>query len=447
MENYFRINRLGLSNFHQFERYSIDLDDRMTVLVGDNGSGKSSLLAALSVALGTFFKSFARAREYQLASDDARQVCYENYGHVLEVQRQYPVSVTASAIASPGLGLNAYGEISWTRSVKSADGRMDRADARPMHELSQTCARRVEEGDPSLILPIISSYGTGRLWAKKPREFEKKTQFSRQDGYKAALDAEMYEDQMSSWFFTMEILESQRVRGLGGEESTPLYSAVRRAMEICFQRITSSPSVSILYDLTLEDLAVHYVDKNEQRQRMAMRMLSDGYRTTLSMIADIAYRMAVLNPMLGERVLETPGVVLIDEVDLHLHPLWQARILDDLLDIFPNVQFVVTTHAPIVIASARKENIRVLRRGADRPVKLDDEVYGSDVSRILETVMGAHDRPETIKGQFREFYQHLSERKYAKAREVLADIERKIGSSDTGVQEAKTVLFLEEATA
>ena len=115
---------------------------------------------------------------------------------------------------------------------------------------------------------------------------------------------------------------------------------------------------------------------------MAVNDLSDGYRSTLSMIADIAYRMAILNPQLFDDVLtQTPGVVLIDEVDLHLHPLWQQRILKDLMNIFPNVQFIVTTHAPAVIGSVKKENLLVLtdNRTAFMPVC---EVYGSDANSI-----------------------------------------------------------------
>ena len=90
--------------------------------------------------------------------------------------------------------------------------------------------------------------------------------------------------------------------------------------------------------------------------RMPVSQLSDGYKCTISLIADIAYRMAILNPQLLNKVLvETEGIILIDEVDLHLHPKWQKRILKDLMDIFPKVQFIVSTHAPEVINSVKKD--------------------------------------------------------------------------------------------
>ena len=100
-------------------------------------------------------------------------------------------------------------------------------------------------------------------------------------------------------------------------------------------------------------------------KKFAMDEMSDGYKNTLSMIGDIAYRMAVLNPILGEQVLEkTPGIVLIDEIDLHLHPQWQQTILSDLHAIFPKVQFIVSSHAPAVINSVLREQIRILDYGA-----------------------------------------------------------------------------------
>ncbi len=107
--------------------------------------------------------------------------------------------------------------------------------------------------------------------------------------------------------------------------------------------------------------------------------MSDGYRGTLSLLS-IAYRMAMLNPALCDRVLETPGVVMIDEIDLHLHPRWQARILEDLVRIFPNVQFIVTTHSPVVVASVPRGNIRVFDgEAASVPVT---ETRGRDAGSI-----------------------------------------------------------------
>lgn len=83
---------------------------------------------------------------------------------------------------------------------------------------------------------------------------------------------------------------------------------------------------------------------------------------------------------------------MIDEIDLHLHPRWQARILEDLVRIFPNVQFIVTTHSPVVVASVPRGNIRIL--GEDTATVPAMETLGRDAGDILNTVLGAFCRPE-----------------------------------------------------
>ena len=170
--------------------------------------------------------------------------------------------------------------------------------------------------------------------------------------------------------------------------------------------------------------------------------MSDGYRGTLSLFADIAYRMAMLNPALGDRVLETPGVVMIDEIDLHLHPRWQARILEDLVRIFPNVQFIVTTHSPVVVASVPRGNIRVLDGEAVSVPAT--ETRGRDAGDILNTVLDASSRPEEAVQLFDAFNRAVDEERHADARVELEKLEAFVGADDPDVVAARTTLELEE---
>ena len=379
-----------------------------------------------------------------------------DYGETIDLQEQYPVEVTARGLVAPtdsGEVPAGVGQGAWTRRLTTSKGKTTYGDAGFMVNWSEEIAQRVQRGDTDFVLPVVSYYGTGRLWAKKRRKSERKQRFSRLDGYRDALDAETNEDQMLSWFFKMAVQDAQRAQGLSPDGRSALYAAVRRAVAQCFARITKKDHVEVSYNFDTDDIEVTYLDGEGGVRRMPMGLLSDGYRTTLSMIADIAYRMALLNPMLGERVLETPGVVLIDEVDLHLHPLWQAQILGDLRSIFPNVQFIVTTHAPIVVSSVRSEHVRVLSGGeggmsesAELP---PDQTYGSDVGRTLESVMGAPERPEEIQRRFDEFYDKLDQLSrmerpdFAVAEKKLDDLEREIGPNDTDLVAARTALELE----
>lgn len=136
----------------------------------------------------------------------------------------------------------------------------------------------------------------------------------------------------------------------------------------------------ITYDVESDEIRATLADGRE----LPFRLLSDGVRNMLGMVADIAYRMAILNPHLGSEVTQrTEGVVLIDEIDLHLHPKWQRHIVEDLKRTFPKVQFVVTTHSPFIIQSLQPGELRLLET-EDNDEEIEWESY---VDRSLEDVV------------------------------------------------------------
>ena len=219
-------------------------------------------------------------------------------------------------------------------------------------------------------------------------------------------------------------------------------SAGQSSIIQCFQSSTGFNDVDVQFNLDTHELDILYRDGNSDRERYPMKELSDGYKNTLSMVADIAYRMAVLNPWLLDDVLkETTGIVLIDEIDLHLHPQWQQRIIGDLRTIFPKVQFIVSTHAPLVINSVKKENLLILTD--QQAVEPQNEVFGRDANAILSSVMGASERPSEIKQMFQSVYDAIDEQRYDDAALTLQQIEDKIGSADPELTSAQVSLELE----
>ena len=435
-----RLDDLELTNFHQFEHYSVNFDENLTVLVGNNGSGKSSILSAASVAAGTFLYGLGESGKKGLSRRDARVASYDMGGSV-DRQEQYPVIVSAR-------GLIGDGELrDWSRSLNSENGRATILGARNVVNFSHEIFNKIRDGNNEIILPIIVHYGTDRLWLDTRLNIPKRHErFSRQDGYKNALTASANSRSMLSWFFNMTVQDFQRAQSIRPGAPNPLFAAVRRAVEECFERITESKSVRVTYNLNVDDLDVEYIDKYGKINKILMGILSDGYKTTLCTVADIAYRMAVLNPMLGDDVLSTPGIVMIDEIDLHLHPLWQARILGDLLAIFPNVQFIVTTHAPLVISSVSSKHVRILD-GGDLARTPSSELYGSDAGSVLTLVMGATERPREVQDKLNEFYSILDYGEFNRARTILDDLEQEMGETNTSLVAARTALSLEEEEA
>ncbi len=289
-------------------------------------------------------------------------------------------------------------DVKWIQALNSAGCKRADNNVEAIADISKNVQYRIMTGDKTLVLPLISYYGTGRLYAQKKGKshMDATVEFNRQMGYKDCLAAESNEKLMLKWF-KKEIMKSlQNQQKTGVLECTKLLREVERAICKCFERISGAVDASLMFELDTNRLVLKYTASDGIAQQFAIDEMSDGYKNTLSMIGDIAYRMAVLNPILEERVLEeTPGVVLIDEVDLHLHPQWQQTILSDLHAIFPKVQFIVTSHAPAVINSVSKRQIRILDNGEIYVPAA--ETYGRDTNSILREVMKVSERPVEIK--------------------------------------------------
>lgn len=319
------------------------------------------------------------------------------------------------------------------RSPNTANGCTTIAGAAPVVDVGDRLQKFVDSGE-TVALPILARYGTDRLWTRtEPKD---QSLPNRTRGYEGALQASSNDARMNAWFKSQSIWEWQNRR------DSALFSAVKKALASCFDAAASTVDAMVDFDAELGQLVFTYSTADGSYHRDRIHSMSDGYRGTLSLFADIAYRMAMLNPALGDRVLETPGVVMIDEIDLHLHPRWQARILEDLVRIFPNVQFIVTTHSPVVVASVPRGNIRVLD-GEAVPVPAT-ETRGRDAGDILNTVLDASSRPEEAVQLFDAFNRAVDEGRHADARVELEKLEAFVGADDPDVVAARTTLELEE---
>ena len=121
---------------------------------------------------------------------------------------------------------------------------------------------------------------------------------------------------------------------------------------------------------------------SEAGQSMPISLLSAGYQSLLWMTMNLAYRMALLNPEAGENMAHIPGIVLIDELDMHLHPKWQWNVIKALEETFPNIQFIVATHSPIIISSCKNENLILIKE--NQKINYLPNAYGYSVEDVLE---------------------------------------------------------------
>lgn len=433
-----KLNNIKISNYRCFKEAEIDFDEHITLVVGKNGAGKTAILDAVAVSISIFLLGIDGGVSRSILKDDARYEFHDLNG-TIDPQHQFPVS-----IESVGNCLDRQ-NIKWIRSLNSENGKTTIKDAGELTDIAKEAQNQIMTGDKSLVLPLISYYGTGRLYAQKKekRNIEILTEFKRQVGYVDCMAAETNEKLMLNWFQTQTLKSLQLQQKTGVLEKPILLKIVEKAICRSFERISGAQNATLFFDLDTHRLVLEFENADGSAQRFAMNEMSDGYKNTLSMIGDIAYRMAVLNPTLGDQVLEkTSGVVLIDEIDLHLHPQWQQTILSDLHAIFPEVQFIASSHAPAVINSVPREQIRILDQGE---IYLPAaQTYGRDANSILREVMKVSERPTEMKQRMDLFYLYMDENNYEEADKVLTEIEAVVGTTDPDIAAARTSLDLEK---
>jgi predicted ATP-binding protein involved in virulence len=365
-----RIDRVTIRNFRCFAERAFDFNPSFNLLVGENGSGKTAVLEALSVAVGSWFLGIRGYGERHLRRDDARLVVFRS-GSEWNLEPTYPVEVEADGQVDGE-------QIQWKRTLVTPRGRTTSNGATQIKQSAASADERVREGEP-VVLPLVAYYGTGRLWLQ-PRERSarsietRKQELSRFEGYRDAIDPRCSPRDLVRWIQRQDYAAYQERR------ESDLYRVVKNAMVGMVEHARD-----LRYDPRRGDVVVSFDDRDPQ----PFDNLSDGQRNILALAGDIAVRMARLNIHLGERALaETPGVVLIDELDLHLHPTWQRHLVEDLRNTFPRIQFIATSHSPFVIQTLRPGELIIL--DDNQPV-IDPGNLG--IEEIAEGLMGV-EQPE-----------------------------------------------------
>ncbi len=390
------INKIRLRNFRCYTDFTIRFEPRLTVIVAENGKGKTAILDGLVVAMAPFLSAFPGSKVRNFQFHDVRMVLdVPAEGKELGVQRMkylLPVSLEAEGVN------NANKMFSWERELKTLKGRTSSARAKVLSDYGRRLALSLNQpGDEKIILPVLGYYGTTRMRNDSSLLKGKDIDLSRSSGYVECLEPSGSYNTFGQWFRYASKSELEYDRIIA-EKQLPdknpyrdILNAVRKAIIEC---IGSMGWTDLKYSFAAQNLLLCHPQKGE----LPLEAMSDGARSVISMAADIAYRMARLNPDLGENVaLQTPGVVLIDEVDMHLHPSWQQTVINDLTRAFPLVQFIVTTHSPQLLTSVPPESIRILRWEGDA-VTIEEPVFalGAESSQLLRDIQRVESRPLSV---------------------------------------------------
>lgn len=311
------------------------------------------------------------------------------------MEAQLPCKVTALGKWDPSRSIE-----SWTQTrerVKAGTNTLTDIRTRNFTAYAEQLQKDVRGGKVIVTLPLISYLGTSRLWfeGRFSSVAEDTTldnnEYSRTSGYLNCLSYSSSFKAFSAWYGWLyrSYLESQIS---AHERKSPLDQTGLRlanAVEVVKQAVDALVKDATGWH-TLEfsqrqnqQLVMHH----DEHGSMPVDMLSDGLRNTIAMVATLAFRVAKLNPHLGARAaLETPGIALIDEVDMFLHPSWQQTILNSLRTAFPKVQFIVSTHSPQVLTTVASESIRILSEGNVYSAPAGTE--GAEPGRLLTTALG-----------------------------------------------------------
>ena len=170
---------------------------------------------------------------------------------------------------------------------------------------------------------------------------------------------------------------------------------------------------------------------------LPVKLLSDGERGVLAMVLDLTRRLAQANPKMEDPAAEAEAVVLIDEIELHLHPGWQRQIVGNLTRTFPKCQFIATTHSPQVIGEVEHDRIHII---ADGQVYSPSHSFGVDSSRVLEEIMGTPPRTKTVNDLLSEISRTIGDDRYGEACDLLNDLTNRLGENDPEVTRIRTLL-------
>lgn len=430
-----RIDHIHLKNYRCFSSLPIELHPQMTVLVAPNGQGKTSILDAIKVALWPYVAGFdlgsttndvtsiqiddVRREQVQPHEMDWRLPAKIKAAGQLQVRQPVLDETLMNPVPQPedaalDIAVVFHEDVLWQcvryrESIKKGTKTKNQVPVKALNlsETAQTLEQRIFSGNQTTPddLPMLGYYGTGRLWAQKKltaaQDNAESEMSSRTFAYRDCLDPASSYKHFAQWYTRIfKSFRAAQIRNI--EKRLPLDADVPygliapiRAVQLATNEILRHHTgwQALEYSEEHEELVLNH----EQHGQLKVSQLSDGIRNMLALVGDIAYRCYKLNAHMGEAApRRTHGIVMIDEVDMHLHPSWQQTVLTDLTAAFPKLQFIVTTHSPQVLSTVKRENIRVIGPDASGKIIAAPPLamtYGEPSGDVLHSVMMVDPQP------------------------------------------------------
>ena len=381
------LNKLSLHSFRRYQNLQIEFHENLTVIVGENGAGKTSIVESIAKLLSW------------IAS---RTIKANNSGnHIVDSDIQTSATDYAEVAGVFHLNNKTPFDILLTRPVAGWAGKIS-------SELHATTLlgemyRLLSALNDEQELPVLAFYSVDRSAISASQKIDA-THLKNQLLQRFNTYADVFRDQSKNSYFIQQYIVLNNL----AESGEPSY---HKHLQLVNQAITSAiPSISNLHIDRKSGTTEIKLDNFGNRINFAQ--LSQGQKTLASMVGDLALRMIGLNPHM-DNPLEASGIVLIDEIDLHLHPSLQQNIVPNLQETFKNLQWIITTHSPHVLSTVDRKSIRIIQFDNEKSTTRIPEFQTKGIisSSVLEQIMGTHAIPEVEESKWVSKYQNLIQNK------------------------------------
>ncbi len=420
------LEQLSLANFRGFEQIDLSFDPRVTVIAGVNGVGKSGILHALTVLFSRSLPEFtpSAAKPISFTDDDI------HHGKPsLETSAIFSVAEQRCHINIQRIRNDAAGgdkPLLLLENVRTESSRTGNLDA------ARTETQRVLKGlKDRPAQPLVIFFSPRRQLPGKPKTLPKPTPFAAKEAYQFALDdRDVTLREFMHWFRTQEVLA-----GPDEDRRHQVLELLRGVVTTFLPEFTNLRIESAPLRLLVDKAGVP----------LTLNQLSDGERGMLAILFDITRRLATANPESANPVAEGVAIVLIDEIELHLHPKWQRYVLERFSETFKRSQFIVTSHSPLLLGETDGKCARFLYRNDGKVTSWTPErLKGLDVNRILEDYMQEKSRDPVVAEQITDLFRTIDDENFPSARQKIDALAQTLGENDSDLIRARSlIVFLE----
>ena len=407
--------RTEIQNFKGIEKMNLEFSSGVNLLIGNNGVGKTTVLEALALSIQTYFSRMNDIAKKSIKKDDVHFT--SNLVGDASQHRVYSNPTVIKSEINLG-GLEYSSEIS----------REDETNATRTKYTGKEFAAAGRDllNSQEAILPVICYFSTSRVVDTQKvstNAVGKNKLNDRRCGYIDCLNATLDRKALTDWTFKMAMAEYKK--GTAVAE----YEAFKKAVGIFMQKMNDLEEIPLVeYTRDFEDITYA-----EDGKTMLVNYLSAGYQSLLWMLMEISFRIALLNPELSD-YSQAEGIVLIDEIDMHLHPRWQWKILAALHSSFPKVQFIAATHSPIIISSFK--DAKLLSIGENGVEELSG-AYAYSIDDVVEYKQGSFGIPQELRRLKQEFEDAFCLRDRENSQKAVDKMKELFGTSNTEVKRAE----------